>query len=78
MFIFHVVFWLLSVVFSIQLYQIRKQQRDLYKREFLLTKRMVSDNVDSQYVKREIDQRLDNLEKNVEQILKQLRDERDI
>ena len=78
MFIFHVVFWLLSVVFSIQLYQIRKQQRDLYKREFLLTKRMVSDNVDSQYVKREIDQRLDNLEKNVEKILKQLRDERDI
>jgi len=78
MFIFHVVFWLLSVVFSIQLYQIRKQQRDLYKREFLLTKRMVSDNVDSQYVKREIDQRLDNLEKNVEQILKQIRDERDI
>ncbi|GAH02013.1 unnamed protein product [marine sediment metagenome] len=73
MFLFHIAFWTLSAVFAVQLYQIRQQQKDLYRREFLITKRLVDDNVDSEYSERKINQRLNALEKDIEIILNHIR-----
>jgi len=73
MLLFHIVFWLLSVIFGIQLYQIRQQQKDLYKREFFLNKRMSSENVENDYSQKKINQRLAALEKDVEIILNHIR-----
>jgi len=73
MFLFHIAFWTLSAVFAVQLYQIRQQQKDLYRREFLITKRLVDDNVDSEYSERKINKRLNALEKDIEIILNHIR-----
>jgi len=73
MFLFHIAFWTVSAVFAVQLYQIRQQQKDLYRREFLITKRLVDDNVDSEYSERKINQRLNALEKDIEIILNHIR-----
>jgi len=77
MFVFHLVFWLLSVIFIIQLYQIRREQRTIRKKEHYLFKTMVSNNVDNDYNHNKVEKRIVILEKTIEEILKKLRDETD-
>lgn len=76
--VFHMAFWLLSVVFALQLWSIRKEQRQLHKKEFLLYKRQIDKNVDDEYKDRKIDKRLNIIESEVRklfEILKRFRDE---
>lgn len=68
MFIFHVVFWLLSVIFAVQLWQIRREQRDLYRRELAITKKLIDKEMDTEDHKRKIDNRLDVLEENLKKL----------
>jgi len=68
MFIFHVVFWLLSVIFAVQLWQIRREQRDLYRRELAITKKLIDKDMDNEDHKRKVDNRLDALEENVKNL----------
>jgi hypothetical protein len=76
MFIFHIVFWLLSVVFAVQLFQIRQNQKDLFKRDSYTTRRIISRDVDSQYLQRELDSRLNKIEENLEKLFQMIKDDR--
>lgn len=76
MFIFHIVFWLLSVVFAVQLFQIRQNQKDLFKRDSYTTRRIISRDVDSQYLQRELDIRLNKIEENLEKLFQMIKDDR--
>ncbi len=76
MFIFHIVFWILSVVFAVQLFQIRQNQKDLFKRDSYTTRRIISRDVDSQYLQRELDIRLNKIEENLEKLFQMIKDDR--
>jgi len=76
MFIFHIVFWILSVVFAVQLFQIRQNQKDLFKRDSYTTRRIISRDVDSQYLQRELDSRLNKIEENLEKLFQMIKDDR--
>ncbi len=76
MFIFHIVFWILSVVFAVQLFQIRQNQKDLFKRDSYTTRRIISRDVDSQYLQRELDSRLNKIEENLERLFQMIKDDR--
>lgn len=76
MFIFHIVFWLLSLVFAVQLFQIRQNQKDLFKRDSYTTRRIISRDVDSQYLQRELDSRLNKIEENLEKLFQMIKDDR--
>jgi len=69
MIIFHAVFWALSVVFAYQLYIIRKEQRLQQKKEFFLTKKVVSDNVDIDDALYNVNKRLKAIEENIKSIV---------
>jgi len=65
MIIFHVVFWALSVVFAYQLYIIRKEQGLQQKKDFFLTKKVVSDNVDIDDALDKVNKHLTAIEENI-------------
>ena len=65
MILFHAVFWILSVVFAYQLYVIRKEQRLQQRKEFFLTKKVVSDNVDIDEALNKLEKRLKAIEENI-------------
>ena len=71
-FVFHVAFWMLSLIFAIQLFYIRRQQKDLYRREFNLYKKHIDKNVDDEFLHRQIEKRFESIEAKLERIIQQL------
>jgi cell division protein FtsL len=72
-FVFHLVFWLLSIVFAIQLVNIRRSQKDLFKREFFITKTMVDNKVDKEYDDIKLEKRIASIEAKLEEIIKAIK-----
>jgi len=72
-FVFHLVFWLLSIVFALQLVQIRRSQKDLFKREFFITKTMVDNKVDKEYDDIKLEKRIASIEAKLEEIIKAIK-----
>jgi len=72
-FVFHLVFWLLSIVFALQLIQIRRSQKDLFKREFFITKTMVDNKVDKEYDDIKLEKRIASIEAKLEEIIKAIK-----
>lgn len=72
-FVFHLVFWLLSIVFALQLVEIRRSQKDLFKREFFITKTMVDNKVDKEYDDIKLEKRIASIEAKLEEIIKAIK-----